>query len=271
MNTKALRVVSLCAAVGGVLRAVHRLGAAVRAPREKSSPLIADVVLGTEVGDARGSPLIWDAHRMTRMVRALVLLVLGALLVVLGVLWWSALPEMTMENVDELSGDRTYRLPGVPLGLGVGCILSSAWLAWRQSRVGLLRREYPGAVFIEVTVSKEAKRELASVFLTRGTPWSYILLVRDNSISLWAGLPPVPEIFVETAALRAFEYEEGPPQGPSSTAPILLEWIDGETHRRVNLSPIGAGLRGMSAPRRAVTLDAVQRGRELIGLEVAAG
>lgn len=208
---------------------------------------------------------------MTRMMRAVVLAPLGALFFVAAWWLWFAVPELTIENMDELANDRSYawlsRAPGIPFGLGLVCIISSAWLVWRQSRISLLQREHPSAIVIEVSVSKEARREHSSIFLSRDSAWSYILLVRDRSISLWAGLPPRPEVFVEAASVRTFEYDEPSAQSHGAPAEIVLEWMDGGTRRRLSLAPIGAGLRGISAPPPARTADAVQRGRELVGLD----
>lgn len=208
---------------------------------------------------------------MTRMVRALVLAALGALLLVLA--WWldSRVPELTVENMDELVDDgwiRRSRVPLYPLALGVLFILASAWLLWRQILVSAVRREHPCAVVIEVSVSKEARRGLSSVFLSRSSAASYILLIRDSSISLWAGLPPRPEVFVEARDVRTFEYDEHSANG-ATAAQIVLEWNDGHNLRRLLVDPIGWGLRGISPPPPALTAAAVHRGRLLTGLEVA--
>jgi hypothetical protein len=177
---------------------------------------------------------------------------------------------LTVENVDELLDDRANawlsRIWGLPLGVGLAFLLNSAWLVWLQSRISLLRRDHPSAIVVEVSVSKAAKRELASVFLSGATAWSCSLLVRKGSISLWAGLPPRPEVVVEARDVRAFEYDRGSSHGRAAAA-IVLEWDDGASRRHVSLAPIGSGLRGLSAPPFELTATAVQRGRELIGLE----
>lgn len=205
------------------------------------------------------------------MVRAIILAVLGLLFFVVAWWMWSSVPELTMENMDELVNDRSYawlsRAPGIPFGLGLVCLVSSAWLAWRQSKISLLRREYPSAIVIEVEVSKESRREHASAFHSRDSAFSYVLLMRESSISLWAGLPPRLEVFVEASALRAFGCDERAARGGTKKSGIVLEWNDGETRRRLSLAPIGGGLRGISAPPPALTAAAVQRGRELIGFQ----
>ncbi len=204
------------------------------------------------------------------MVRALVLALLGALLIAVGVWFLSIVPELTLENMDELPDDGSYRrlaqLPGAPLGLGVGCILASGYLIWRQSRIASLTGEHRSAIAIEVSVSKETRRELSSLFMSRDPAWSYVLLVREGSISLWAGLPPRPEVFIETAAIRTFAHNDRSEHDRRAPAQIVLEWNDGGTDRRLSVDPTGWGLRGLSAPPPAVTSAAVQRGRELLGL-----
>lgn len=209
---------------------------------------------------------------MTRIgLRALVLLPLGVVLIAFALWIWSTVPELTVENMDELVDDRSYvwlsRAPAIPSGLGLGCVISSLWLLWRQSRISVLRREHPSAIFIEVSVPKGARRELSSVFLSSASAWSYILQVREDSISLWAGLPPRPEIFIEATAVRAFEHEERLAHGRTTATQIVVEWNDGQTGRRLSLAPIGGGMLGQSAPAPALTAAAVQRGRELMGLE----
>ncbi|MGA7146874.1 MAG: hypothetical protein WBX17_00085 [Microbacterium sp.] len=66
---------------------------------------------------------------------------LGALFFVAAWWLWFAVPELTIENMDELANDRSYawlsRAPGIPFGLSLVCIISSAWLVWRQSRISL--------------------------------------------------------------------------------------------------------------------------------------
>lgn len=206
---------------------------------------------------------------MTRMVRALVLAALGALLLVTGLWLESRVPELTVENMDQLVDDgwiRQSRVPLYPLAFGVVLMLGSTWLFWRQILISAVRREHPSGIAIEVTVSKEAKRGLSSDFLSKDTAASYILLIRKSSISLWAGLPPRPEVFVEAVDIRAFEYDERSANGRA--AQIVLEWNDGQNVRRLCVDPIGWGLRGLSPPPLALTAAAVQRGRALIGLEV---
>ncbi|WP_133541771.1 hypothetical protein [Microbacterium sp. BK668] len=171
-----------------------------------------------------------------------------------------------MDELIDAGWLRWSRAPAIPFGLGVAFLLVSAWLFWRQALISAVRREHPSGVVIEVSVSKEARRELASVFLSRDSSWSYMLLVRESSISLQAGLPPRSEVFVEARCLRALEYTTKSTPSGTGAGQIILEWSEGVTRRRLEMAPIGWGLRGLSAPPEALTLADIQRGRNLIGL-----
>lgn len=205
--------------------------------------------------------------------RAAVLAPLGALFIVWALWIWSTVPELTIDNVDEMINDRSYavlsRIWAIPLAIGVVFLIASVWLAWRKTRTSMLGATYPSAIAIEVSVSKEGKRELASISPSTASAWLHVLLIDEGSVSLWTGLPPRVEVTVNAVDVRKLEYGERFERGRTMTVCIELEWNDGHTLRRLSLAPIGGGLLGNSAPRQVLTAAAVQRARELIGFEIA--
>ncbi|QIG39116.1 hypothetical protein G5T42_06120 [Microbacterium sp. 4R-513] len=213
---------------------------------------------------------------MTRIgVRAALLAPLGVLFLLLAARLYHIVPELTMDNMDELLANRSYtrlsRAFAFPLGIGLGLILASVILIWRRVRIALIKAAHPSAIVLEVTISKEAKKELALSAPALASAWSHVLVIRENSISLWSGLPPQHKEFIEAAQIRTLEYVNVSPRGRARADRIVLEWTDvlewrsDDVTRRLELTPIG-GLLGNSAPASALTAHAVESAQKLLAL-----
>lgn len=206
--------------------------------------------------------------------RAALLALLGVLFLLLAMRLYFIVPELTIDNVDELTANPSYsrlsRAFGFPLALGLASILASASLAWRTARLSLIKAAHPSAILFEVSLSKKAKKELAHSTPSLASPWSSVLVIRENSISLWSDLPPQPKEFVEAAHVRTFEYAEGHTLGRARDRQIILEWTDvpewksNNVNRRLELDLIGGGLLGNSAPAATLTAKAIERAQELL-------
>jgi len=210
---------------------------------------------------------------MTRIgLRAGVLAVLGVLLCLVSWWLWSLVPEMTIDNFEDLIDNPEYRFVSrlwwLPSALALVCLVSTLWLSWRRARIAAVMSEYPDAVVIEVEVPKHYKDELERASVAKSTAWSHGLVLREGVVSLYTGLPPRPEIVVDAHAVRRLEYDPAFREELPTPGAIVLEWYDesAEVDRRLVLRPIGGGLLGQTAPRWAHTSDAVSRGRELVGL-----
>lgn len=204
----------------------------------------------------------------------MVLIPVGVVLIWIGVALWSSVPELTIDNVDELIDDRRYavlsRAWPVPFAMGVVCLISSALLGLRSLRMSLMRAANPSAVLVEVAVSKKSKKQFAVAAPPLSSGWSHVLMIREDSVSLWSGPPLRQKEFIEAAHVLNLEYVGAPGDRVSGGGPISLQWLDvlewksARADRRLEFVPLGGGPLGNSAPPPRLTADAVHRARALV-------
>ncbi|SFS17023.1 hypothetical protein SAMN04487846_3428 [Microbacterium sp. cf046] len=215
------------------------------------------------------------------ILRAAVLIPIGAVLIWTGLVVLSLVPELTIDNVDELLDDRRYvvlsRFWPIPFGLGVSFLLAAGLLALRSWRMSLIKAANPSAVILEVVVSKKSKKEFAHSAPLLSSGWSHVLMIREDSVSLWSGPPLRQKEYIDAANVRTLEYVDTHERGAVSGGPIILEWTDvlewktADTDRRLELVPIGGGPLGNSALPPRMTADAIWRAGALIPTSLTDG
>lgn len=211
---------------------------------------------------------------MSLRLRGAVLTLVGAVLIWISLALWPLVPELTMDNVDELLDDRGYvvisRTWFIPLAFGVCFVIAAALLALRSLRISLMRTANPSAILLEVAVSKNSKKEFAVTAPLLSSGWSHVLMIREDSVSLWSGPPLRQKEFIEAAHVQNLEYVDAPERQVVGGGPIILEWTDvlewrtARTDRRLELIPLGGGPLGNSAPPPRPTADALHRAWALI-------
>ncbi|MGN6218603.1 MAG: hypothetical protein ACTHNQ_03795, partial [Microbacterium sp.] len=153
---------------------------------------------------------------------------------------------------------------------GVCFLIAAALLVMRALRMSLIRAANPSAILLEVTVSKKSKKEFAVTAPYLSSGWSHVLMIREDSVSLWSGPPLRQKEFIEAAHVRNLEYVDAPGRWMGGGGPISLEWTDvlewkrARTDRRLELIPLGGGPLGNSAPPPRLTADATHRAWALI-------
>ena len=140
------------------------------------------------------------------------LFLLGAVLVAAGSVWGASLPELTVDNVDQLTSDRWYmfssRWWAAPLSAGLTLLAFWTWLMARRIRLQVVRRASGGFVLDAAATEKT----LDNLYWLAGRgdhrPFAIALSVTDSGIGLWSGLLPHQTLFIPAEHVRDIRASE---------------------------------------------------------------